>query len=34
VTGLVLIIKNKHAPAGRFNLGEKLVYRLSVAVCE
>jgi formate dehydrogenase subunit gamma len=24
-------IKNKHAPAGRFNLGEKLVYWLSVA---
>src|SRR6202166_4463125 len=23
-------IKNKHAPAGRFNLGEQLVYRLSV----
>jgi formate dehydrogenase subunit gamma len=24
-------IKNKHAPAGRFNLGEKLVYWLSLA---
>jgi formate dehydrogenase subunit gamma len=24
-------IKNKHAPAGRFNLGEKLVYWLSIA---
>ena len=24
-------IKNKHAPAGRFNFGEKLVYWLSVA---
>jgi formate dehydrogenase subunit gamma len=25
-------IKNKHAPAGRFNFGEKLVYWLSMAI--